>query len=166
MNSKKLSHDWLDLLRGNPKLYGLFLTARQLSTSSTMIRPTQESSLNFTRFSFGLETFNGNQEEENKLVETTEFTVTGCIDCGAVKALPASEISESSPVFSFGSQAVRMWRDIDQKHTLVIVAMKPHRVFLTCQPYDKLTTEYGIAAILNFVEHIKPEQEVNNVPIS
>lgn len=96
----------------------------------------------------------------------TDFTVTGCIDCNAVKALPANEINEQNPVFMFGGAALKMWRDMDQKHHLIVVSTRPERVFLSCQPFAKLCSEDGIAAILNFVERIKPEQELKDEPVA
>jgi len=61
--------------------------------------------------------------------------------------------------YMYGGLAVRMWRHEDFRHYMIVVAGKPQRVFLSCQPFSKLLTEDGVAAILNFVERIKPEQE-------
>lgn len=95
--------------------------------------------------------------------EVIEFTVTGCIDCGVVKALPKDEPKVADATFVYGADAVRIWFDADGRHHLIVVRTKPERVFLSCQPAAKLLTENGVAAILNFIENIKPEQEVANV---
>lgn len=95
--------------------------------------------------------------------EGSELVITGCIDCGAVKASGKDALDEAHPAFEFGSLALRMWRDMDGKHYMIMVSTKPERVFLSCQPFAKLTSEDGIAACLNFTERIKPEQEIRNV---
>lgn len=104
-------------------------------------------------------------KEREEMPPVIEYTLTGCVDCGVTKALPKDEPIESQVAFIYGGTAVRIWKEPD-KHSLILVRGKPERVFLSCQPHPKLITEEGIAAILNFVEHIKPEQEVSNVPIS
>lgn len=91
-----------------------------------------------------------------------EFTLTGCIDCGAVKALPKDEPKVDAS-FEYGSKAVCMWRDPDNKHHLIIVSTKPERMFLSCQSFDKLLTQDGVSAILNFVANIPKTSEVEQV---
>jgi hypothetical protein len=95
-----------------------------------------------------------------KVAVSAEFTVTGCVDCGAMKAMSKDEPKDDSVCYLYGADAVKIWKDTDGKHHVIIVRTKPERVFLSCQPSSKLLTEDGIAAILNFVEHIRSDQEV------
>ena len=92
-----------------------------------------------------------------------DLIFTGCVDCGLLLTQEKASIEESHAIFSFGNAAVKMWRQKDDRHHLIQVHGKPTRLFLSCQPFSKLLTEHGVAAILNFTEAIKPEQEVKNV---
>lgn len=87
-----------------------------------------------------------------------EMTLTGCIDCGVVKAMSKDLPEVTQAGYVYGGLAVRMWRHDDYKHYMIVVQGKPQRVFLSCQPFSKLLTEEGVAAILNFVERIKEEK--------
>lgn len=127
--------------------------------------------LSLTMFRFGRVTSGGNQDRKPKhglpsqggeLSPEIEFVLTGCIDCECVKAMPKDE-PKMDASFEFGSRAVRMWKDPDNKHHLIIVSSTPERVFLSCKPYAELLTEKGVAAILNLVEEIKPDQEASYV---
>lgn len=181
---KKSSPSLLDLLMAKRELYMRFSKELLSSTPSTM---TQIVLLGDLRKSWsGPATSSGSaapmstesalgsldstrpetMKEQREMPKTLEFTLTGCVDCGTVKAISKEEPLESQVAFIYGGSAVRMWKDQDHKHTLIVVRGKPERIFLSCQPYAKLLTEDGVAAICNFVEHIKPEQEVSNVPVS
>jgi hypothetical protein len=89
------------------------------------------------------------------------FTLTSCVDCGITKALGKDELTVASVAFRYGSEAIKIWKY--DKHHVIVVNSRPERVFLSCQESQKLWSDEGIAAILNFVEHIKPEQEVASV---
>ncbi len=93
-----------------------------------------------------------------------EFTITGCVDCGEVRVLSRDEPQESAVAYLYGGSAVRMWHY--GKHQLILVKTKPERMFLSCQPFDKLFSEHGIASILSFVEGITKDQEASNEPIA
>src|SRR5438034_11292274 len=95
-------------------------------------------------------------------MSTNEMTLTGCVDCGIVKVLPKEEPVESTAVYLYGGAAVRMWKDLDGKHTLILVKAKPERMFLSCQETSKILSEEGVAAILNFIEKIRSDQEVHS----
>jgi hypothetical protein len=124
------------------------------------------------RSRFGRKTLNGSSAHfsifplgENKLENNPagEFTITSCVDCGVTRAMGKDDPKEELGVYLYGADAVKIWADYDGKHSIIIVRTRPERVFLSCQPSAKLMTADGIAAILNFVEHIKPEQEVRYV---
>lgn len=95
-----------------------------------------------------------------KKMNEVDFVATGCVDCGFVTARPKQEPITGSPNFEYGASAVRIWREPDNKHHLIVVSTKPERVFLSCQHPDKLLTSDGVAAILNFVANIPEKSEV------
>lgn len=157
--SLRISLEWLMKCRES---YARYLNELPLSTHLATVRPRLEASLLSIRSWFGHKTFNGNSEtrsEEMRTSSNAEFTLTGCIDCGVVKAMPKDEPKEKDACYLYGADAVRIWKDADSKHHIIIVRSRPERVFLSCQPSSRLLTELGIAAILNFVERITPEQE-------
>ena len=94
------------------------------------------------------------------MAKAIEYTLTGCVDCGVIRTIPIDRPETSHPIFKYGTLVVRMWREPDEKHHLILVAGRPERMLLSCQPFAKLLTENGVAAILNLVENIKPTQEV------
>lgn len=98
-----------------------------------------------------------------KKMETIDFVATGCVDCGYVTARPKGEPKTGSPDFKYGDAAVKIWREPDNKHYLVIVSTRPERVFMSCQPPEKLLTSDGVAAILSLVANITESMEVRAV---
>ena len=156
-------HTSLEWLLDRRMLYERYSTGLPLSTHLMTIRLRLESYLVSTKFLSGRETSNGKIDpllHPKEMAKTIEFTLTGCIDCGVVKALPKDDPNMEHPSFQYGSAAVKMWKDPDGKHNLIIVTTRPERVFLSCQPYSKLLTENGVAAVLNFVENIPKSSEV------
>lgn len=160
-----------DLSALSPWLFVPSLKELPLFTHLETIPPTLDGLFVLTLFAFGPAISSGSQDHKPKhglpsqggeLSPEIEFVLTGCIDCECVKAMPKDE-PKIDASFEFGSKAVRMWKDPDNKHHLIIVSSTPERVFLSCKPYADLLTEKGVAAILNLVEEIKPDQEASYV---
>lgn len=133
----------------------------------TTIRPQYEGLRNWKPPLYGRAIFDGSSGQHLQFLgvympNALEFTLTGCIDCNVVKALPKDEPKVDAS-FEYGSKAVCMWKDPDNKHHLIIVSTKPERMFLSCQPFDKLLTTDGVSEILNFVANIPKTSEVEQV---
>lgn len=185
MTTRKLmQHTSLDWLMAKRELYMLYSTAPPLSTRLTTTLTEKYGGLKKSWFgraiSFGVSglrflvkemgyidgTHQYNMPEQGKMVQVTKFTLTGCVDCGVVKTMPSDLPEVTQAGYMYGGLAVRMWKNEDGKHTMILVKGQIERVFLSCQPWDKLFSPDGIAAILNFVDRIKANQEVSNVPIT